>query len=486
MNNIVKHFAVLLLMLLFAGKAVAAADDEMLNILMEMKAEIKSLKAQAEKSNARISELENQLAESRNQQAQAAIKQPVADNKPTTGLAQASSTPGSSTSTEAKESKTSDKPAVTAGDIKGTFKIPGTDTSVGMGGFVKTDAMYSSVSAGSGKAGNQQLVFSDIPVGNGRTGLHSQMDFLAKDSRLWFKTFTPSKLGDINTFVEFDFNGDPDPYKYTPRLRHAYGSLGNFLAGQTWTTYLNDSALGDHLDIGNSAGAIAKLRQPLFRWTQPFSWQDMPMEFQAAVEAPRSNVVLPQDTTAFTTANDDRYPDLVARFNFKPEWGNISLAALGRQVRVSKTTGVQNEVWGGGVNLAGKIFTFGLDNVRFMAHYGNGDGRYTIDNNTFEDAKLSSPTNMELVTTYGGMLSYQHWWNEKWRSNLTYGYAHGDQPSFASSLLNRQVQSVHANLLWSPVSQTVMGVEYIYAIRELVNGSSGDLHRVQLSARYNF
>ncbi|MGZ8946906.1 MAG: DcaP family trimeric outer membrane transporter [Methylococcaceae bacterium] len=164
----------------------------------------------------------------------------------------------------------------------------------------------------------------------------------------------------------------------------------------------------------------------------------------------------------------------------------MSFAVLGRQIRYSNTSGFQQAAWGGSVSLAGKINTFGLDNIRFMTHYGNGHGRYMTTPNTFADAALNSSGSLDLVTAYGAMLSYQHWWSKQWRSSLTYGFAQADQPSYVNSVLNRQVQSIHVNLLWSPISQAMMGVEYIYATRELLDGRAGDLQRLQFSALYNF
>ncbi|MDD2864989.1 MAG: DcaP family trimeric outer membrane transporter [Methylococcales bacterium] len=48
------------------------------------------------------------------------------------------------------------------------------------------------------------------------------------------------------------------------------------------------------------------------------------------------------------------------------------------------------------------------------------------------------------------------------------------------------MQSIHANLLWSPITQIILGMEYVYATREVFDGRDGDLQRVQFSARYNF
>ena len=107
----------------------------------------------------------------------------------------------------------------------------------------------------------------------------------------------------------------------------------------------------------------------------------------------------------------------MTRLNFNPDWGSLSLATLARQIRYTQpSTEFQQDSWGGAVNLAGKINTMGLDNIRFMLHYGNGEGRYVTTSNTFGDAALTADGDMDLIKTYGGMLSYQRWWNKQWRS----------------------------------------------------------------------
>lgn len=466
----------------------AFASEDMMVLLEELKNQIKELKDQVKQSDARINQLEKELQQSRTQQR-------IANNKKESSASDGLPQPPPITTTTNEDDITdrqASKPAIKVGDIKGTYKIPGTDTSVGLGGYVKMDTLFSSVSAGRNKPGNQILLFSEIPVDDS-TRDHEQTTFHAKESRLWFKSFTPSQWGDINTYLEIDFFGDAATYTYSPRLRHAFGTFGNFLGGQTWTTFLNVAALPESLDvIGDSAGAVYNFRQPLVRWTQPFSWNAIPLEFQLALESPRSRVWVPatfegNGGPSFVSSDDGQYPDVVARLNFAPDWGSLSLAALLRQIRYTQpNTAFDQERWGGGVNLAGKINTFGLDNIRFMLHYGNGGGRYVTTSNTFGDAALDNDGNMNLIETYGGMFSYQRWWNTQWRSSLTYGFSGSEQPNYVHSGLTRQVQSLHANLLWSPVKEAMMGIEYIYATRQLLDHREGWLHRIQLSARYNF
>lgn len=450
----------------------------MRELILELTTQIKALQSEVSKSNARIDELEQKLEKTTEVKAVTAVA-PTAQIQaaaPTTTNPQ----PVVTTVPPEKDAK----PVVTAGDVKGTLKIPGTDTSIGVGGYVKLDAIYSSTSMGKDKYGNQRLDPSEIPVQSLGKGNEDQLSMHAKESRLWFKSFTPSRWGDMNTYVEIDFFGDPGAYTYIPRLRHAYGSLGNFLAGQTWSTFLNSQALADTLDNNTSVGSLLTLRHPLVRWTQPFSVDNLPMEWQVALEAPRSRI-WDAETNSMTTTSSSHYPDIVARLNFLPSWGNLSLSALGRQVQITpNASDPEQSVWGGAVSMAGKINTIGSDNIRFMLNYGNAIGRYE-ENNFFADSALDNNGNIQLITSYSGMLAYQHWWHKAWRSNLAYGIAYAEQPGFAA-MANQQTQSVHANLLWSPISQATIGLEYIFANRELVNNENGELHRVQFSTRFNF
>ena len=475
------HLAVAIATLLLSAEAVAA-DDDMHILLKELSKQVAELKSHAIQSDARILELETTLEQEREQNKQLVAAR---SNPKVATVAIPTNT------TVAPESKKEIRPPVTLGDTKGTFKIPGTDTSLGFGGYVKMDVTESSVSAGNNKAGDLYLFIPQIPLSD--RGENSQLAFNARESRFWLKSFTPSRWGDINTYLELDLYGSADGY--TPRLRHAYGTFGKLLAGQTWTTFVNELALPDTLDINGPVGT-ANFRQPQLRWTQPFTVAGQSMEFQAAAEMPNSALYTGNWNQAspetLTTGGADRYPDMIVRFNYKPSWGNVSLAGMGRQIRISPTTtplvaniNASQEVWGGAVSLAGKINTFELDNFRFTVNYGNAFGRYSAVDR-LEDAAVDATGNLHPVNIYSAVVAYQHWWDKAWRSTVAYGFEQADQPDFVNQAMTGQAQSTHANLLWSPLSQATLGVEYIYGTRELIDGRSGYISRAQLSAKYNF
>lgn len=466
---------------LFCSAEAVAADEDMRMLLKELSKQVAELKSHVAQSDNRIRELEHNLQKEREENRQLAASRPT----PKVALIAAP------VDAVAAEPKKEAKQPVTLGDVKGTFKIPGTDTSLGLGGYVKLDVTESSVSAGNNQAGDLFLFVPQIPLSN--RGENSQLAFNARESRFWLKSFTPSRWGDINTYLELDLYGSADGY--TPRLRHAYGVFDKLLAGQTWTTFVNELALPDTLDVNGPVGT-AKFRQPQVRWTQPFTVAGQSMEFQAAAETPNSALYTGNWNQAtpeiLTNGGADRYPDMIVRLNYKPSWGNLSLAGMGRQIRISPTTiplvpnvNVSKEAWGGAVSLAGKINIFELDNFRFTFNYGNAFGRYSIIDR-LEDAAVDAAGNLHQVNIYSAVAAYQHWWDRAWRSTVAYGFEQADQPDFVNQAMTRQAQSAHANLLWSPLSQATLGVEYIYGTRELIDGRSGYISRAQLSAKYNF
>src|SRR2546430_906354 len=66
---------------------------------------------------------------------------------------------------EDAQRKTAPTNAVTGGDVPGSFKLPGSTTSIKLGGYVKFDAVYSDITQGVDAVANQQTVDTAIPVG---------------------------------------------------------------------------------------------------------------------------------------------------------------------------------------------------------------------------------------------------------------------------------------------------------------------------------
>jgi hypothetical protein len=391
--------------------------------------------------------------------------------------------------TEKKQAAAVPDNVVTGGASKGSFKLPGSNTSVTLGGYVKLDAVFSNPSAGVDTKGDLFLDPTAIPVGpTAGNNERNQVKFGARESRLFVKTNTPTSVGDLNTHVEFDFYGadgnESVSNSHGFRLRHAYGTLGNFLAGQTWTNFMNPASLPDTLDFGGPVGQIFD-RQAQVRWTQPFGGPESATSglWSVGLENPETVAQIPGG--ASFRADTDRWPDVTGQVLFNTSIGKISVHGLVRQVRVdAKTPAVVDQKLGGAVSVAGVIPTVGKDDFRFTASAGNAIGRYS--DGFFPDGVVGSDGQIRLPKQWGWFAAYRHYWFDQLRSNLVLSTAGENNPAGAPAPTNKSTRSAHLNLIWSPVANSDLGLEYIYADRETEDGLKGHLNRLQASAKYAF
>ncbi|HEV2041843.1 MAG TPA: DcaP family trimeric outer membrane transporter [Casimicrobiaceae bacterium] len=379
---------------------------------------------------------------------------------------------------------------VTGGSTKGSFKLPGSNTSVTLGGYVKLDAVFSNPSAGVDTKGDLFLDPTAIPVGpTAGNNERNQVKFGARESRLFVKTNTPTSMGDLNTHVEFDFYGadanESVSNSHGFRLRHAYGTLGNFLAGQTWTNFMNPAALPDTLDFGGPVGQIFD-RQAQVRWTQPFGGPGSATSGQWSVglENPEAVVQIPGGGSF--RADDDRLPDVTGQVLFNTSIGKISVHGLVRQIRVDSASApvVVDQKLGGAVSVAGVIPSVGKDDFRFTASAGNAIGRYS--DGFFPDGVVGSDGQIRLPKQWAWFAAYRHYWFDQLRSSLVLSTAGENNPAGAPASTNKSTRSAHVNLIWSPVANSDLGLEYIHADRETEDGLKGHLSRIQASAKYAF
>ena len=271
---------------------------------------------------------------------------------------------------------------------------------------------------------------------------------------------------------------------WNSRLRHAfvkwdYGEKSSVLAGQSWSTFFNVSALPDQLDFVGPVGTIF-MRQPQVRWTLG--------NVQLAIENPATR--LNEDIGGSnTTRLDDAetIPDLIARYNGRAGGLNWSIAGMARTLSYDDRSGGNSyeidsdEQYGYGLSLAGK-WHFGDDDLRFMFNYGDALGRY-LGLNAYNDGYIDDSGKIQSIDQWGGFLAYQHYWSERWRSTFTLSASEADNPSLidyaAAGSLAKSYQSVHANLNWLPAPKLQIGGEFIYGKKELEDGREGDLSRLQ-------
>src|SRR5262249_49263561 len=99
----------------------------------------------------------------------------------------------------------------------------------------------------------------------------------------------------------------------------------------------------------------------------------------------------------------------------------------------------------------------------------------------------------KTITAFAAKLGYQHWWTPQWRSNIDFSMVHQDIPNLVntpgvvgSGSVNKELNSAHINMLWSPVAFITTGVEYSWGHHIIKNNAKGDMHVIQGMLRVNF
>jgi hypothetical protein len=262
----------------------------------------------------------------------------------------------------------------------------GEDSSITFGGYIAADVKHVS--------GDLAPFLNDFWIGNAAVSDDLSLTKMSiSSSRLNTKYVT----GDTSAFVELDFYTDEGNEILTnsrgPRVRHAFIKHGNWTFGQTWSTFMNTSAIADSVDFGGPLVATAFVRQTQIRYTNG--------AFQFAIENPES----------YGGDNkQDAMPDFVGKYTFTGDWGNVSVSAVARQVN---TVGGDSDT-AVGFGLAGKIKVGDKDDLRFQVH-GGSSGRYV--------GAAASPdlAGEEVENATSIMVSYRHIWNDTYRSNVYYG-----------------------------------------------------------------
>jgi len=365
------------------------------------------------------------------------------------------------------------------------------NTKVTYGGFVKIDATMTRFSDTQGPASgvSSSSLLRDfylpglLPVGGG--GSATVFDFNPRETRFLFKTATPFDGGEIGSHIEFDFQvtsggNERVSNSFVPRVRQAFLTYKGWLIGQAWSTFQDVAALPENLDFIGPAEGTTFDRQPMIRYTTG-NWE---------VALEQSETTLTAPTGARITPGGDRLPDVATRYTHKGDWGQIRIAALLRELRVedSLLPGFdQDSAFGYGLSLSGKLKVGERDDFRFMGTVGEGLGRYVGTNLVNGVAVDMTTGELEAIPTYNGFASYRHFWNAKWRSNLSVGYFRADNPvALTTDAVTNEAMSVHANLLYSPEPALTFGLEYTYARRETEGGLSGTMNRTMFSAKYGF
>lgn len=353
-------------------------------------------------------------------------------------------------------------------------------TSFNLSGFVQLDAIQD-------VRGNQgaEVYMDGLPLaGTGAGERKNTTTFSIRTSRLNLQTAFPVADTTVKTRFEFDFFTSDGSETYTnstrPRVRHLYGEVGNWLVGQTWSTFMDLGSLPDLLEFAGPSGQ-SFIRQQMIRYTLPLGHGS---NLAIAVENPESDT---RDANGRATPLD-RGPDLAANWTIVRDWGHVSLRGLVRPLRADDGTGRnQASATGWVAGFAGAYKLSSSSSLIYQFNAGKGAGRYIMGANP-SGAYAASPAELSAQRSAGGFIGLQHGWANQARSTIVLsGTENDNEGGFGStSSLNKRTREVHANYIWNPYKQVDVGLEYIWGFREQEDGQKGYVSRLQASARVSF
>ena len=241
---------------------------------------------------------------------------------------------------------------------------------------------------------------------DGSEGTNSNIH--ARETRLSLDIRGPVEGQELRMYVETDFYGSGNAL----RLRHAYGKYGGLIAGQTWSTFVDEDNMPNTIDF-ESPTAFPSLRQAQARWTfkvgENASWA-------LAVEDNKSSIQTP---AGISGKAEYPMPDLASRFEYDGGRLHLFAAAFLGKARFRPTEGPTDDVtlWGG--NLSARVKTFGRDYIYSQFTFGDGVGRYRGGVTAVPDLNGELQP-VGLTAIMGG---YEHFWSDTLTSNAVFSRA---------------------------------------------------------------
>jgi hypothetical protein len=316
-----------------------------------------------------------------------------------------------------------------------------------------------------------------------------------RQTRTGIKAGLPTSLGELRTTFEWELFGvGADQGQTTFRLRHAYGELGRFGAGQYWSPFMDADVFPNSIEYWGPNG-MAFYRNVQVRW-MPIQG-DTRVTFAAERPGATGDAGPAQERVDLMTIVG-RYPvpDLSGELRWAGSRGYVKLSGVLRYITWDDLTNDavdlsgQQVAWGGSVSSTVKLW--GKNNLKLQATYGHGIGNY-INDSPPDIGAQNNPGNAvrpllgRALPVLGFMAFVDLYWTERWTSSVGYSMLNVDNTDAQTATALHRGQYALANLLFNPTKHSMVGGEVQWGRRDnFSDGWSYDAFKIQVSFRYNY
>ena len=338
---------------------------------------------------------------------------------------------------------------------------------------------------------------SRLPAFEDEFGRDARTWFSARQSRFGARAKIPTRSSPITAVFEFDLYGvGADAGQTTIRPRHMYGQWGPFGAGQTNSVFMDIDIFPNTLEYWGPNGML--FFRNVMVWWQPVN-RSSGTRFTLALERPGASAdagilgdrIELQNITARYPA-----PDISSEFRYGSGFGYVELAGIVRWMAwddiLPDAFDLSGSDVGWGASLSTNLKAGRNDVFRIQGIYGEGVENYFNDAPIDVGLKLNpgntvTPVTGEALPNFGLAAYLDHRWNPSWTTAIGYSRVDIDNSDGQAPDAFKNGQYASVNLLWAPVSNILMGGEFLWGHRE--NNSDGftfDNYRMQFSFKYSF
>lgn len=333
----------------------------------------------------------------------------------------------------------------------------GESTSVQIYGFARAEAFYDFDF-------EQGDLSTATAVGDPANATGGEFDTSVRVSRFGIRSSSETAIGTVGAQLEFDLFGSGGDQTSSPnlRLRHANVTIDDrWLFGQFWTNFMPLVHYPRTADFNGPVG-ITFARVPQVRYTFDAG---NGLELSASLEEGNGGETSDPVVTAAAFYGADRY----------------SLRLSGLFGSFSSGNEATDDLETYGVTLSGSVNPWDGGTISVTYTHGEGLGNLLIGAGARSDA---------LGTTANGSNSLTaeiiQDLNDKWSVGLSYGYEDYDLVTPIDGALGfDELQSIHANVFYTPAPRTTFALEYIY-IQSEGPGFSADANRIGASVTFAF
>ena len=316
-----------------------------------------------------------------------------------------------------------------------------------------------------------------------------------RQSRLGVRGFVPTTLGELRTTFEFElFGTGVDEGQTTFRLRHAYGELGKFGAGQYWSPFMDIDVFPNSLEYWGPAGMVF-FRNVQFRY--------MPIQgdtrLTLAVERPGASGdagVLADRIEMQNVKGRTPIPDFSGEYRYGGARGYVEVAGIVGKLNYDDMLADQFDLSGSvarwGINLSSNVKVGPRTTLRLQYAFGEGIQNYMNDAPVDvgivpNPGSTVTPIKGAAIPISGSVLFVDHNWNSKWSTSVGYSGTYIDNVEGQAANAYKTGHYALGTLLYTPVPGVMVGGELQWGRREMFKDPYvGEAVKIQFSFKYNF